>query len=243
MEEDMQTDIVSSQRQKVLRRIILLGTPLILGVLELGHPLLDRVNPIKMLAPISMWWIVLHLLLIPLFALMGYAIFILIRDINSPSAILCRYATVIYISFAIGYDALVGLTTGVLASNASSLTNAQQSILLEAMHQFYTSPAITVSGYILVVSGILSICAAAWTLYHAGVPLLPVIVLLGTVLTAYSHALPFGPIGSACFFVAALWIELVWRKSPSGEKHGMGNDGATHKDEVLTGNVVNGEQA
>ena len=47
----MQTDIVSSQRQKVLRRIILLGTPLILGVLELGHPLLDRVNPIKMLAP------------------------------------------------------------------------------------------------------------------------------------------------------------------------------------------------
>ena len=243
MEEDMQTDIVSSQRQKVLRRIILLGTPLILGVLELGHPLLDRVNPIKMLAPISMWWIVLHLLLIPLFALMGYAIFILIRDINSPSAILCRYATVIYISFAIGYDALVGLTSGVLASNASSLTNAQQSILLEAMHQFYTSPAITVSGYILVVSGILSICAAAWTLYHAGVPLLPVIVLLGTVLTAYSHALPFGPIGSACFFVAALWIELVWRKSPSGEKHGMGNDGATHKDEVLTGNVVSGEQA
>ena len=53
MEEDMQAAIVSSRRQEVLRRIILLGTPLILGVLELGHPLLDRVNPIKMLAPIS----------------------------------------------------------------------------------------------------------------------------------------------------------------------------------------------
>jgi hypothetical protein len=242
VEEDMQTAIVSSRRQELLRRIILLGTPLVLGVLELGHPLLDRANPIKMLAPISTWWIILHLLLIPLFALMGYAIFILIRDINSPSATLCRYVTVIYISFAIGYDALVGLASGVLVSNASTLTNAQQSILLEAMHQFYISPAITVSGYILVISGIVSICAAAWALYHAGVPLLPVIVLLGTVLTAYSHALPFGPLGSACFFIAALWIELVWRKSPSGEKHGMGNVGATHKDEVLTWNVAGGEQ-
>ena len=238
----MQPAIVSSRRQEVLHRIILLGTPLILGVLELGHPLLNRMNPIKMLAPISTWWIVLHLLLIPLFALMGYAIFILIRDINSPSATLCRYVTIIYISFAIGYDALVGLASGILASNASTLTNAQQNILLEAMHQFYISPAITVSGYILVISGIVSICAAAWALYHAGVPLLPVIVLLGTVLTAYSHALPFGPIGSACFFIAALWIELVWRKSLSGEKHGMGIAAGTHNEEGLIVNVSSGEQ-
>lgn len=238
----MQTAIVSSQRQEMLHRIILLGTPLILGVLELGHPLLDRMNPIKMLAPISTWWIFLHLLLIPLFALMGYAIFILIRDINSPSATLCRYATVIYISFAIGYDALVGLASGVLASNASTLTNAQQSILLEAMHQFYISPAITVSGYILVMSGIVSICAAAWALYHAGVPLILVIVLLGTVLTAYSHALPFGPLGSACFFIAALWIELVWRKSSNAEKRGMGNVAATEKNDMLTVNVSSEEQ-
>ncbi len=84
------------------------------------------------------------------------------------------------------------------------------------MFYFFTaSPAITISDYILVISGIVSICAAAWALYHAGVPLLPVIVLLGTVLTAYSHALPFGPLGSVCFFISALWIELVWRKSSS----------------------------
>ena len=171
---------------------------------------------------------------------MGYAIFILIRGINSPAATLCRYATVIYISFAIGYDTLVGLASGVLVSNANNLTNSQQSILLEAMHQFYISPAITLSGQILVLPGIVSICAAAWALYHAGVPLLPVIVLLETVLTVYSHALPFGPLGSACFFVAALWIELVWRKSSSGEKHRKGNAGANHKEEKLIANVARG---
>jgi lysylphosphatidylglycerol synthetase-like protein (DUF2156 family) len=174
---------------------------------------------------------------------MGYAIFILIRDINIPSATVCRYATVIYISFAIGYDTLVGLASGVLVSNANNLTNSQQCILLEAMHQFYISPAITISGYILVLSGIVSICAAAWALYHAGVPLLPVIVLLGTVLTAYSHALPFGPIGSACFIISALWIELVWRKSFNREDHSAKIAMAAHQNEVLTGNVVSGEQA
>ena len=238
----MQTAIGSSRRQEVLHRMILLGTPLVLGILEFGHPLLDHTNPIKMLAPIATWWIVLHLLLIPLFALMGYAIFLLIRDVQSPAATICRYVTVVYISFAIGYDTLVGLTSGVLVSNVGTFTHTQQSILQEAMHQFYISPAITISAYILVVSGLVSICSAAWALSQAGVPLLPVIVLVGTILTAYSHALPFGPIGSACFFVAALWIELVWRKSPGREAHRMDIAPVTHKDEELILNVSSGEQ-
>ena len=73
----MQNAIVSPRRQDVLRRVVLLGTPLVLGILELGHPLLDHMNPIKMLAPIATWWIILHLLLVPLFALMGWMLFLL----------------------------------------------------------------------------------------------------------------------------------------------------------------------
>src|SRR5690348_17229833 len=43
-EEDMQIAIVSSQRQEMVRRIVLLGTPIALIILELGHPLLDHMN-------------------------------------------------------------------------------------------------------------------------------------------------------------------------------------------------------
>jgi len=73
---------------------------------------------------------------------------------------------------------------------------------------------------------------------------LPVIVLLGTVLTAYSHALPFGPLGSACFFISALWIELVWRKSSSEEKHRVGNsnDNATQNEKILLSDVSSREK-
>src|SRR5438132_14166770 len=86
VEENMQNAIVSLRRQDVLRRVVLLGTPLILGILELGHPLLDHMNPIKMLAPIVTWWIILHLLLVPLFALMGWMLFLLLQDVHNRAA-------------------------------------------------------------------------------------------------------------------------------------------------------------
>src|SRR5712691_12767345 len=221
VEENMQNGIVSPRRQDVLRRVVLLGTPLLLCILELGHPLLDHANPIRMLAPIVTWWIILHLLLVPLFTLMGWTFFLLLQGIQNRAATLCRYATVVYISFSIGYDTVVGLNSGILASNALALPNAQQTIVQDAMHQLFTRPAIILSYYILFGSGIVSICSAAWALARAGVPRLPVFVLLGTLLSAYSHATPFGPLGSACFFLAALWIELVWRKTPQKENDAL----------------------
>lgn len=213
----MQRAVFFSTRLDTLRRVVLFGTPLVLTVLELGHPLLDHTNPIKMLAPITTWWIILHLLLVPLFALMGWTFFLLLRGIENRAATLCRFATVVYISFTIGYDTLVGLNSGILVSNALALSNAQQAIVQGAIQQLFMSGPIILTYYILLGAGIVSICAAALALAQAGVPRLPIFVLLGTLLSAYSHATPFGPLGSACFFLAALWIELVWRKVPQPE--------------------------
>jgi hypothetical protein len=238
--ENMQSAIATSHGQKVLRRVVLFGTPLLLCILELGHPLLDHMNPIRMLAPIVTWWIILHLLLVPLFALMGWTLFLLLQGIQNSAATLCRYATVVYISFTIGYDTLVGLNSGILASNALVLPNAQQAIVQDAMHQLYTSPAIILCYYILFGSGIVAICSAALALARAGVPRLPVFVLLGTILSAYSHATPFGPLGSACFFLAALWIELVWRKMSQEENDAMADHLASQKEGELLVNLSSG---
>ncbi len=238
----MHSTIVTPRRQDVLRRVVLLGTPLILGILELGHPLLDHMNPIKMLAPIATWWIILHLLLVPLFALMGWMLFLLLQDVHNRAATVSRYATVVYISFTIGYDTAVGLNSGILVSNAVALPNAQQAVIQQAMHQLFVNPAIILSYYILLGAGIVSISSAAWALSRAGVPRLPVFVLLGAVLSAYSHATPFGPLGSACFFLAALWIELVWRKVPRSEKDVSAVSQASHKGEEILVNASSGEK-
>ena len=215
----MQSTGVSQRRQGVLRRIVLLGTPVVLVILELGHPLLDHTNPIKMLAPIALWWIILHMLLIPFFALMGYSLFLLLQGVNSNAATICRWATIIFVAFEVGYDTAVGLNSGILVYNATALPVAQQSVVQHALQQLYTNPAIIICYYILFPAGVIAICSAAWALYRAGVARLPVIVLLGTILSTYSHALPFGPLGTICFFIAVLWIELTWRKSTAKENN------------------------
>lgn len=215
----MQETTVSSHRQVLLRRFVLLGTPLALGILELGHPLLDYMNPIKMLSPIAGWWIILHMLQIPLFGLMGWALYLLIQDVHSRAATISRYAVGVYIVFAIAYDSAVGLSISILVSNASILPKTQQGIIQQAIQQLLSNPAIVLSNLIVLGAGAVYICSAAWALYHAGAPRLPVFILLGALFAAYSHATPFGPLGNASFFLAALWIELVWRRFPSREEN------------------------
>src|SRR5260370_7270819 len=115
MEKNMQHDAVLSLRQDTLRRIVLFGTPVVLILLELGHPLLDHMNPIKMLAPIALWWIVLHVLLIPLFALMGYSLFLLLQGVQSKPATISRVATVLFVAFALRSDPSFGLNSATLS--------------------------------------------------------------------------------------------------------------------------------
>jgi hypothetical protein len=214
----MQSTMVSPYHREVLRRIVLLGTPVVLIILELGHPLLDHMHPIRMLAPIAMWWIVLHVLLIPLFALMGYSLFLLLQGVHSTAATISRCATIIFVAFEVGYDTAVGLNSGILVYNAISLPVTQQNVVQQALQQLYSNPAIVICYYIFFLAGIVAICSAAWALYQVGVGGLPVIVLLGTLLSTYSHALPFGPLGTTCFFIAVLWIEIYWRKASGKEK-------------------------
>jgi len=181
-------------------------------------------------------------LLVPLFALMGWMLFLLLQDVHNRAATLSRYATVVYISFTIGYATAVGLNSGIHVSNAVALPRAQQAVKHQAMHQLFVNPAIILSYYILLGAGIVSISSAAWALSRAGIPRLPVFVLLGAILSAYSHATPFGPLGSACFFLAALWIELVWRKVARKENDAMAVSPATLREGEILVNVSSGEQ-
>jgi len=240
MDEKMHGTTLSARHQIIIRRVALFGTPVLLSLLELGHPLLDHRNPIHMLAPIVTWWIVLHLLLVPLFALMGWTFFLLLDGVQSPAATLSRYATIVYISFSIGYDTAVGLVSGILASNAVALPSLQQGIVQQSLQQLYMYPAIVLSYYILLGSGIVAIGSAARALGRAGVPAVPVILLLGTILAAYSHAIPFGPLGDACFFLAALWIEFVWRPSSLRTLQALGRTQETPEQSKPIVNVSSG---
>jgi hypothetical protein len=136
--------------------------------------------------------------------LMGWTFFLLLRGVENHAATLSRYATVVYASFSIGYDTMVGLSSGIVVSHAVPLPPAQQAIIQQILWSLYTSPATLLSYYILLGSGLVAIGAMIRALAQVGVPFVPLLVLAGTGFSAYSHALPFGPLGSTCFLLASV---------------------------------------
>ena len=84
-----------------LRRIVLLGTPLVLTFLLLFHP-----SPYDDVAgellPIAGWWIALHTIVFGLVPFMGVALWLLTAGLEGVVATLSRVAAVV---FALFYDA------------------------------------------------------------------------------------------------------------------------------------------
>ncbi len=101
-------------------RLIIFGAPLILGLLELGHPaLLPGDDIVATIAPIATWWTTLHVLQVPLFALLGLAVFLLVRNLDGRAATISRYAIAVFIVIYPAIDAAVGIASGVLCRTSA----------------------------------------------------------------------------------------------------------------------------
>src|SRR5215217_5192146 len=100
-----------------LRRIVLLGTPLVLAFLLLFHP-----SPYDDVAgelmPIAGWWIALHTIVFGLVPFMGVALWLLTAGLEGVVATLSRVAVVVFTLFYDAGDAIAGISTGILARSA-----------------------------------------------------------------------------------------------------------------------------
>ena len=106
---------------RLSRRLIMFGVPLVLGLLELGHPaFLPGDDIVATIAPIATWWTILHVLQVPLFALLGVAVFLLVRDLDGRAAKVSRYAICVFIVVYPAFDAAVGIASGVLCRSTAS---------------------------------------------------------------------------------------------------------------------------
>src|SRR3712207_2222480 len=85
----------------VLRRLVLLGTPLALAVLMLFHlsPYEDLTGQ---LVPIADWWLTIHTLQFVLFAFMGASIWMLTDGLRGTAVAVSRVTPAV--AFAISYD-------------------------------------------------------------------------------------------------------------------------------------------
>ena len=246
----------------ILRRSIVLGTPLTLSVLLVTHPVFsDRAGILSRILPQVNWWITIHVLLLPLFCLVALAAYLLTDTIHRTAAIVSRVALFIFLIFYPTFDSLVGIGVGTLVRYASTVPPSQQKVIESVIIAFIQNPI----GSLLAVLGslgweigllaaaiaisrpnnfrlpviILSVIAIVfylwslvggigtpiwWTIVLAisilfGLvlkPRLPVsLLILASFLFGASHTPPFGPLGIACFFLAALQREFVLWKTTS----------------------------
>ena len=102
-----------------LRRVVLLGTPLALAILELFHPQVTR-DVAGTLFPVAGWWITLHIVQLVLFALMGAALWLLTDGLHGIATTVSRLGAAVFIVFYGAGYILLGIDTGILAPSENA---------------------------------------------------------------------------------------------------------------------------
>ena len=188
---------------RLSRRLIMFGVPLVLGLLELGHPaLLPGDDIVATIAPIATWWTILHVLQVPLFALLGVAV-LLVRDLDGHAAKVSRYAICVFIVVYPAFDAAVGIASGVLCRSTASPD------LETGLYNLFWGPVTGVMAMIGSASWLVALNAAAWAWRKHGASALAAgFLALSGLLLAVGHIRPLGPLACLCFLIGVTLIKF-----------------------------------
>lgn len=208
------------QDQPRLRRLILIGTPLLTGILLLFHPVPDPaameqaaqpggIDMYTLLAPLADRFLVVHVLFAPLLALLGLSVILLLNGVPGIAAKISRVSAFIFIVTYIMYETIIGTATALLVRGAASLPLDEQAVISGAVDRLFGNPVLgdpSVLFGIAWLSWVLAVTLAALALRRSGKPLVPC-VLLGLSFIFVSHASMLGPLGMLLFLLAVVGIE------------------------------------
>lgn len=206
----------------IVRRGILLGTPLVVAVdVVLLHPVLNGDVRIE-LFPVADLWLTLHVAQLVVFGFMGMAAYLLLDGLSGIFATIGRLAIAVFVVFYNTGDAVAGISTGILARGAIDLPVGEQVAVAQAIAKIFADPTKQLIFTIGTYAWSVGLLAAAVALYRAGAPRLPLVPLaLAAVpyidFSGFDHSPPFDPLALALFFLAALWLELARRRRPPDE--------------------------
>jgi hypothetical protein len=122
----------------IVRRVIILGTPLLLGILDLFHPTFTPGEEFTVISAHLGWWITLHILQLPLFCLLALSAYLLLDGISGTVATLSKVALGIFVIFYPALDAILGLGTGALVHSAQGLGGFAQAIALVSITGYFS---------------------------------------------------------------------------------------------------------
>jgi hypothetical protein len=218
------------QNQPRLRRSILIGTPILTGILLLFHPLPESPEMgmtglpkglalYEMMVPIADGFLMVHLLFPVALALLGLSVILLLKGVHGPAANISRVSAFVFVLSYIVYETIIGTVTALLIRSAASLPPAEQAVIGDAVYRNFTDPILGDLPSVLSVTAWLSwffaVTLAAFALRRSGKPL-GACILLGLSFVFVSHASMLGPLGMLFFLIAVIWVERARSPVPTG---------------------------
>ena len=202
----------------IWRRLVLLGTPLALAVLEVFHPHPDGVaEGIEQ----GEWFLWFHMIQLVLTGLIALAVYLLTDGLEGRAVSVSRWAIGVFAVFFSAYDAAAGIATGFMLRGARVLSVEEQTAIYDTAIDMPGLSLIFVLSIVGTGAWVVAVIAAAMALRHAGAPRGPfVLLILAAVFLLGGHPFPGGTLAFGCFFLAAAWLELAsGMHGPTGQEH------------------------
>src|ERR671913_1058145 len=129
--DDVVLNDVAVAYRTVSRRLVLLGTPLALALLEIFHP--ERPSGASGAVEQGVWFMWFHFIQVPLIGLIALAVYLLTEGLEGRAVSVSRWAVGVFAVFFSAYDAAAGIATGYALRNAQGLPARAQEVVHEAV--------------------------------------------------------------------------------------------------------------
>lgn len=194
------------------RLLVVLGAPLALAAVELWHPLFAADAEGDLLR-VADRWLLVHLIQLPLFALLALALYFLVDGCAGVAAAVARIGAIVFGALYTAFDAVAGIATGVLAREANGLGPTERATLEAAIDTLFRDRIVGGESSVLAVSAslawLVAAAAAALALRRAGVHRVAVVLIaLSAVLFPLGHTPPNAQLALGCFAAGAALAEF-----------------------------------
>jgi hypothetical protein len=179
------------------RMLVVFGTPIAFAITGFLHlvPKTDAPDIYTGLRDDAGLWIAIHVVQLLLILLLAVAVYWLTEGLTSTAARISRVALLPYLVFYSAFDAVVGLSNGLVVKYGSELPPGEQAVLAgasNALADLVHQPVPLTIYLIGTLSWAVAVIAAAVALSQAGAPRTATIPLgLAGVIGAVDHAAPF----------------------------------------------------
>ena len=191
-----------------VRLVFLVAIPLALAVVLWWHPAGGE-NVYEGVRGDVDGWLFVHAGMLFLLPLLGIAVFVLLRGLESRAAMVSRVAVLFFLVFFTAYEVSVGVGTGILVDYANGLPAAEQAAVADAIQDYNRNWIVTDPSIAMIVGAlgwVVAMIAAAVAFRRSGAGWLITLLVGGAALFAI-HPPPVGPVGLVCFASAAVLIE------------------------------------